>query len=727
MTQPATSRSFYPCLRSHPTISLALTLVYIVLGLAVYVGFEEWTVLETIYFEIVVLTTVGYGDVSPSLDHTKVFTCFYVLFALVIAVFAISFLMEAAMTYAEQKARELQVQRQEEGIFAQKKHARQRRFRTMLKNVALFGLLILVGSLFFGTVKDWEDSPGDKWVNSIYLSVITLTTEGFGDFSASSDAEKVFCCFYMVIGIPSCGACLATFTEYIFGEQKDDIRLGLVQGGLKQDKFESMEAFCKTLSAANCIADEDDDSISRFEFLSFLLVENDIVDMENITDAMSNFRALDVQQDGHITRDDVKHWLEGQSLGPAPPALAPHVAPPETDNSPVMDIGPRTEAVSTQPPKLQVHVETSVVSAAGSNAEPLARINSLASVKTGLMRERVEKVNTQLEFLATWLTSGHRQTLVSLGMLLVYFIVGVVYYSVAEDWGVGDCIYFAIVVLTTVGYGDLLPTTDRAKLFTCVYVILALVVAAFAVSDLLDAATTYAAEKAAAMKQSIQSEESPDLFALGKQAKARRLRQFIRSVMLFMLLLVIGTLFFGIAKDWDAGGASGDKWVNSFYLSVITLSTEGFGDFSSTSPGEKVFNCFFMLIGVPVFGACLAAFTDYIFGEQKDEVHLKLVQGALSIEKFDGMEDFCRKLADVGGGELADDGRISRFEFLCFVLFENGVIEMSNIQIAMLNFSELDVTGTGFISKMDVEAWVSARNGPPAKKNKYSSRSVIPQ
>ena len=39
----------------------------------------------------------------------------------------------------------------------------------------------------------------------------------------------------------------------------------------------------------------------------------------------------------------------------------------------------------------------------------------------------------------------------------------------AEGWSIVDSIYFCIMTLSTVGYGDLHPTTEMSKIFTVVY------------------------------------------------------------------------------------------------------------------------------------------------------------------------------------------------------------------------------------------------------------------
>ena len=40
-----------------------------------------------------------------------------------------------------------------------------------------------------------------------------------------------------------------------------------------------------------------------------------------------------------------------------------------------------------------------------------------------------------------------------------------------EGWSLLDALYFSVVTLATVGFGDLHPTTNEAKLFTIAYII----------------------------------------------------------------------------------------------------------------------------------------------------------------------------------------------------------------------------------------------------------------
>ena len=50
-----------------------------------------------------------------------------------------------------------------------------------------------------------------------------------------------------------------------------------------------------------------------------------------------------------------------------------------------------------------------------------------------------------------------------------------------EGWSAIDALYFSVVALATVGFGDLVPTTVAGKLFTVAYILFGIgILAAFA-------------------------------------------------------------------------------------------------------------------------------------------------------------------------------------------------------------------------------------------------------
>jgi len=47
-------------------------------GTIVYHELETWSWVDSIYFSVTTLTTIGYGDLYPTRDITKIFTVLYI-------------------------------------------------------------------------------------------------------------------------------------------------------------------------------------------------------------------------------------------------------------------------------------------------------------------------------------------------------------------------------------------------------------------------------------------------------------------------------------------------------------------------------------------------------------------------------------------------------------------------------------------------------------------------
>ncbi len=57
------------------------------------------------------------------------------------------------------------------------------------------------------------------------------------------------------------------------------------------------------------------------------------------------------------------------------------------------------------------------------------------------------------------------------GAALGLLAMGTIVYHFLEEWSWVDSLYFSTVAVTTVGFGDLTPSTDTSKLFTVLYIL----------------------------------------------------------------------------------------------------------------------------------------------------------------------------------------------------------------------------------------------------------------
>ena len=63
-----------------------IVLIFYAICVAFYMTEEKWDLLKCIYFVTVTITTIGYGDVTPTKDETKIFT----IFVIIIGIFVIT-------------------------------------------------------------------------------------------------------------------------------------------------------------------------------------------------------------------------------------------------------------------------------------------------------------------------------------------------------------------------------------------------------------------------------------------------------------------------------------------------------------------------------------------------------------------------------------------------------------------------------------------------------------
>jgi len=83
-----------------------------------------------------------------------------------------------------------------------------------------------------------------------------------------------------------------------------------------------------------------------------------------------------------------------------------------------------------------------------------------------------------------------------------------------------------------------------------------------------------------------------------------------RGTLLFVFItLLIGALFYHKAEGWS--------WLDSFYFTVVTLTTIGYGDLAPKTPAGKIFTMFYILLGLGVLAVFISTVAEHTMKEQR--------------------------------------------------------------------------------------------------------------
>ncbi len=79
-------------------------------------------------------------------------------------------------------------------------------------------------------------------------------------------------------------------------------------------------------------------------------------------------------------------------------------------------------------------------------------------------------MNILVKTVVTFLKDENYRNLLFTTMIILG--IGTVVYHFVESWSWIDSLYFCVVTLTTIGFGDFSPKTDLGKIFTIGYILL---------------------------------------------------------------------------------------------------------------------------------------------------------------------------------------------------------------------------------------------------------------
>ncbi|XP_070325841.1 potassium channel subfamily K member 10 isoform X1 [Odocoileus virginianus] len=174
----------------------------------------------------------------------------------------------------------------------------------------------------------------------------------------------------------------------------------------------------------------------------------------------------------------------------------------------------------------------------------------------------------------------------------------------SSHWDLGSAFFFAGTVITTIGYGNIAPSTEGGKIFCILYAIFGIPLFGFLLAGIGDQLGTIFGKSIARVEKVFRK----------KQVSQTKIR--VISTILFILagcvvFVTIPAVIFKYIEGWTA--------LESIYFVVVTLTTVGFGDFVAGGNAGinyrewyKPLVWFWILVGLAYFAAVLSMIGDWL-------------------------------------------------------------------------------------------------------------------
>ncbi len=165
--------------------------------------------------------------------------------------------------------------------------------------------------------------------------------------------------------------------------------------------------------------------------------------------------------------------------------------------------------------------------------------------------------------------------------------------------------------------------------------------------------------------------------------------KLVISIGLLLVVITIGVAGYMLI--------SGDNFIDSLYMTIITMTTVGFGEIHPLTDNEKLFTIFLILISIVVYGYTVTALTEYLAnGKILQRLKQKKVQ-----QKIQNLKNHTVVCGYGRNGKQAV-AKLIQFNQPCVVI-EKRVNEVAELEKDNILFIEGDATNDEDLAKLGLE------------------------
>lgn len=288
------------------------TIVYFTVGIVGYSFLlpTRWSIVDSVYFSVVIFTTVGYGDLSPDSSASgMIFTMLFALYGIVILGIFLGILGNMAIERQQHLKDErlagtkksmldafkdaFKEDDDDSAILAFEESSEGPEHLSFVRNICqtvigqfrpIATLLLLAVPIFL--LEKWDFVKGLYWV------IVTGTTIGLGDEHPESEWSKVICIFYIPLVVAFAGTLLGRIATFYVDKRNDDVEAEFFARAMTANDLQKMDV-------------DGNAKVSELEFMVYMLTTMQKVDPSDIQEISELFRKIDKDNNGSITTEDL--------------------------------------------------------------------------------------------------------------------------------------------------------------------------------------------------------------------------------------------------------------------------------------------------------------------------------------------------------------------------------------------------------------------------------------